>query len=90
MKPLVVRGRWSRHTLTRLRLGQADKGAHRAAWDDSCLEDALSFCMLLLAAQGVSQETERCCVMAPVDLMQIRMACYTCVSCMMTSVQSAW
>ncbi len=38
-------------TLAGLGLGQAHKGAHRAARDGSCLEDPLGFCVLLLATQ---------------------------------------
>ena len=75
MKALMVKGVWNGHTLARLGLGQANKRAHRAAWDNSRLEDTLSFCVVLLAAQGIPQETERCRVMAPVDLISIRMAC---------------
>ena len=51
--------------MARLGLGQAHKGAHRAAGDGSCLEHPLSFRMLLLAAQRLSQEAQRGCVMAP-------------------------
>lgn len=52
------------HTLPRLGLGQANNGTHGAARQRG-LEDALGLCMLLLAAQGLPQQAQRCGVMAP-------------------------